>query len=168
MPLNLNCFSILLLGIFRPRNLSNQKSYVQQTKGACAFIRISSSNLDIVITIIKKLIKVPNHNISQKPSKGGFFSSLLRPNYIPGFSVFIATGVVLFHNPSQTSPNWPLPSFLSKRRLDLSISHLSWVVWARSAVKGLSIWKHKNKCWKQCYTKCIMKFYRKIGHFSSF
>ena len=33
----------------------------------------------------------------------------------PVLSVLMATGVVLFHSPSHTSPNWPWPSFLNRR-----------------------------------------------------
>ena len=39
----------------------------------------------------------------------------------PVLSVLMATGVVLFHNPSHTSPNCPWPSFLMNLRLVLSI-----------------------------------------------
>lgn len=44
---------------------------------------------------------------------------------VPGLSVFIATGVVLFHRPSHTSPNWPCPSFLRNFNDERSISHWS-------------------------------------------
>ena len=59
--------------------------------------------------------------------------------YSPGFRVLMATGVVLFQTPSQTSPNWPCPSFFMNLRLFLSISHWSRVLWLRSAVTGFSI-----------------------------
>ena len=86
-------------------------------------------------------------------------------HYWPGFSVLIATGVVLFHKPSQTSPNWPWPNLRTNLRLVLSISHWSLVVWDRSAVVGLSICSNINWC-------LIHAFYslphqtRQIGVFS--
>ena len=58
----------------------------------------------------------------------------------PVFSVLMATGVVLFHNPSQTSPNWPCPSFRMNFKLVRSISQWSLVLCDRPSVAGFSIW----------------------------
>ena len=63
---------------------------------------------------------------------------------IPCFRLLIATGVVLFHKPSQTSPNCPCPSLRTNFKLFLSISHWSFVEWDRSAVTGFSICKKKK------------------------
>jgi len=57
----------------------------------------------------------------------------------PGLSVLIATGIRLFHKPSQTSPNCPLPrrriNFKSRR----SISHLSTRLCDNPSGSGLTI-----------------------------
>ena len=54
----------------------------------------------------------------------------------PAFSFLTATCVVLFQTPAQTSPKWPVPSFLVKRRDSLGISQTSL---ARPFVNGLSL-----------------------------
>ena len=74
---------------------------------------------------------------------------------IPCFRLLIATGVVLFHKPSQTSPNCPCPSLRTNFKLFLSISHWSFVEWDRSAVTGFSICKKKYEKWKyEKYSFC--------------
>ena len=63
--------------------------------------------------------------------------------YLPCLRLLIATGVVLFHNPSQTSPNCPCPSLRTNFKLPRSISHWSRVECDKSAVTGFSIWRPK-------------------------
>ena len=70
----------------------------------------------------------------------GAFHTTLNTLHLPCLRLLIATGVVLFHKPSHTSPNCPCPSFLTNLRLDLSISHWSLVLWERPSVTGFSIW----------------------------
>jgi hypothetical protein len=60
----------------------------------------------------------------------------------PGFSVLIATGVVLFQSPSHTSPNCPCPNLRTNFRELRSISHWSRVLWDRPLVIGFSICAH--------------------------
>ena len=65
--------------------------------------------------------------------------------YLPCLRLLIATGVVLFHNPSQTSPNCPCPSLRTNFKLPRSISHWSRVECDKSAVTGFSIYKKREK-----------------------
>jgi len=64
---------------------------------------------------------------------------LTRTQGSPGFNVLIATGVVLFHRPSHTSPNCPCPNLRTNLRELRSISHWSRVLWDRPLVIGFSI-----------------------------
>lgn len=64
--------------------------------------------------------------------------------YKPVFNVFMATGVVLFHNPSHTSPNWPWPNFLTNFKELRSISHWSLVLWESPPVAGFSTYKKQK------------------------
>lgn len=60
--------------------------------------------------------------------------------FLPDFSVLIATGVVLFQRPSQTSPNCPEPNFRTNFNELLSISHWSRVRCDNPSVTGFSIY----------------------------
>ena len=62
----------------------------------------------------------------------------------------MATGVVLFHRPSHTSPNWPWPICLIIRRVYLGISHWSCVLYDKPCVSGLSVsYKRKIERWTE-------------------
>lgn len=64
---------------------------------------------------------------------------------VPGLRVFTATGVVSFHRPSNTSPNWPAPSFLSSLMDLRSISHWSTVLYDKPWVWGTSICSNRRE-----------------------
>lgn len=64
---------------------------------------------------------------------------------IPGFNVLIATGVLWFHNPSHTSPNWPEPNFFNSFRDFRSISQWSTVLYDKSKGVGISFWGRKKR-----------------------
>lgn len=83
---------------------------------------------------------VPNQSITQSQIKTAPFKPESWSKYLPDFNVLMATGVVLFHNPSHTSPNCPDPSFLLNRRELLSISHWSRVRCDSPPVTGFSIY----------------------------
>uniref|UniRef100_A0A6B0U000 Putative secreted protein n=1 Tax=Ixodes ricinus TaxID=34613 RepID=A0A6B0U000_IXORI len=61
---------------------------------------------------------------------------------VPGLSVLMATGVVLFQRPSQTSPNWPWPSLRTNLSELRSISHWSRVLCDSPLVMGFSTCTH--------------------------
>lgn len=63
---------------------------------------------------------------------------------LPGLRVFTATDVVSFQRPSNTSPNWPAPSFLSSLMDLRSISHWSAVLYDRPWVWGASIYRKRR------------------------
>ena len=77
-----------------------------------------------------------------------------------GLSVLMATGVVLFHSPSYTSPNWPWPNLRRSLSDDRGISHWSS---EKKVVKELT---YRCRSVPQIDTRIIL--YIRIRRFSFF
>lgn len=76
---------------------------------------------------------------------------------LPDLRVFIATGVVLFHKPSHTSPNCPDPNLRTNFNELRSISHWSRVRCDSPSVTGFSICVSKSRAVKEPSIKQITK-----------
>ena len=85
------------------------------------------------------------HCSAQSCEFSAYYPKKIDYMYLPCLRLLIATGVVLFHNPSQTSPNCPCPSLRTNFKLPRSISHWSRVECDKSAVTGFSICKKREK-----------------------
>jgi hypothetical protein len=70
----------------------------------------------------------------------------------------MATGVVLFHRPSQTSPNCPCPSLRTNFKDERSISHWSRVLCDKPAVTGFSTCTGNSFC--QMFYKRIFSLFK--------
>uniref|UniRef100_A0A6B0UBU3 Putative secreted protein n=1 Tax=Ixodes ricinus TaxID=34613 RepID=A0A6B0UBU3_IXORI len=66
---------------------------------------------------------------------------------VPGFSVLMATSVLPFHNPYQTSPKFPLPSLRMSCTELRGISHSSRVSGDRSQTTGLGLGQAMVSLW---------------------
>ena len=94
--------------------------------------------------------QVWSKDIKYRPTQSNSFIPPSSLHHIPGLSVLMATGVVLFHRPSHTSPNWPWPICLIIRRVYLGISHWSCVLYDKPCVSGLSVsYKRKIERWTE-------------------
>ena len=105
------------------------------------------------------------HCSAQSCEFSAYYPKKIDYMYLPCLRLLIATGVVLFHNPSQTSPNCPCPSLRTNFKLPRSISHWSRVECDKSAVTGFSICKKREKReWERCNVYYTFKNFHLVQH----